>query len=337
MRIVKLLFVILLPISALGQIDYRLSYHPYINKAELAIVDSNFKLALENYHRAFKMVEIGFGRDYHNAALCAIELGKFDDALQHLSKLAFKGVEKSYFVNNKDDYIELHNNGFEEFLDEYDELRKNSFDITVNYHLIGALGEMENRDQEFRYDTKLNRDTIQIIDAENISKFIQLVNEYGFPSEEMLGLQSPFSNSSRYHLIIWHHLKNWNINDSLIDIRPLIMDAVKSGRLSPEQAAAYLNISEAKLGGIGNYGNTGVIRFDDSPKLYILDCKDVDFVNANRNEIGLCSLSDSETKYLFHYIEKENKSKYKVLSLGTIDQYPSEVRSVIDVKQLVKY
>jgi len=58
----------------------------------------------------------------------------------------------------------------------------------VNNDLVGTLGEMENKDQEFRHDYQSFQDTIQKIDIENISKLVTLVNKYGFPSEEMLGL-----------------------------------------------------------------------------------------------------------------------------------------------------
>jgi len=326
--------MLLIPISSICQTDYRISYYPYINDAELAIIDSNFRLALENYKRAFNLVEIGFGRDYHNAALCAIELEEFDIALKYLNKLASKGIEKEYFEKNKNTYSKLYGKGFEEFLDGFEELQKSTFQQTVNYDLIGKLGEMENKDQEFRYDYKLFQDTIQKIDAENISKLVDLVDRYGFPSEEMLGLQSPYADRVGYHYIIWHHLKNWKSDTTLIDIRPIILDAVKDGQLSPEQAADYFNISESRVGGVGNFGNTGVIRFNDDIKFYILDYKDENLVNQNRKELGLCNLEDLEEKLRFHFIKEKRKSRFEVLKLGGIDQYPSEAKSIIDVKEL---
>jgi len=124
----KLLLLLLMPIPGISQADYRISYHPYINDAELAIIDSNFRLALENYKRAFSLVKTGFGRDYHNAALCAIiELEAFDAAINYLNKLVSKGIEKNYFEQHKNVYTKLYGNGFEEFLDGYDVLQTNTF------------------------------------------------------------------------------------------------------------------------------------------------------------------------------------------------------------------
>ncbi len=266
--ITKLIFLtsILFSCKTNGQLDYRISYHPYINSAELAVIDQNYRLAFENYERAFSSEKIGFGRDYQNAALCAIEIKEYSRAIEFLEKLVSKGIEKSYFENNKKLYGELNGYGFEEFLDRFDEIRRRTFEQTVNYEVMGELGRLENRDQEFRYDYKIFIDTIRKIDAENISSFLDIVSQHNFPPEEMLGLQSPQADNLGYYHIIWHHLKNWKSDTSLIDIRPILIEAVKQGKLSSSDAASYLDIVSSKTGFVGDYGSTKVIKFGEEKK-----------------------------------------------------------------------
>ena len=331
-----ILTLVLFSFESSGQLDYRITYHPYINKAELAIIDQNYRLAFENYERAFLSGQIGFGKDYQNATMCAIEVKEYDRAIEFLEKLVSKGIEKYFFEHNRNLYKELQTHGFEEFLARFDELKQRSFDLTANFEVMGELGERENRDQEFRHDYKTFIDTIQKIDAENISSFLNIVDQYNFPSEEMLGLQSPQADNSGYHYILWHHLKNWKSDTTLTDIRPVIIEAVKKGKLSSANAASYLDLAESQLGFIGNYGSTKVIKFGDEKKLYTISYgkEEEKKINANRQMLGLGSLADLQKKLKYHFILHDRKSKFEVLKLATIDYYPSEFKAELKVKEL---
>ncbi len=331
-----ILTLVLFSCESSGQLDYRISYHPYINQAELAIIDQNYRLAYENYERAFLSGQIGLGRDYQNATMCAIEVKEYDRAIEFLEKLVSKGIEKDFFERNRNLYKELQTHGFEEFLARFDELKQRSFDLTVNFEVMGELGELQNRDQEFRHDYKTFIDTIQKIDAENISSFLNIVDQYNFPSEEMLGLQSPQADNSGYHFILWHHLKNWKSDTTLTDIRPVIIEAVKKGKLSSADAASYLDIAESQLGFIGNHGTTKVIKFGDEKKLYTISYgkEEEKKINANRQMLGLGSLADLQKKLKYHFILHDRKSKFELLKLAIIDYYPSEFKAELKVKEL---
>lgn len=100
----KLLLLLLLYSSiSYAQIDFTRIYHPIINEAELAIVDTNYHEALSFYKEAFANVEKPFAKDYYNAAICATMVGKMPVVFDFLEKI----VEKGYQVENfrKDNFF----------------------------------------------------------------------------------------------------------------------------------------------------------------------------------------------------------------------------------------
>ena len=319
-----------------AQADFRTVYHPQINQAELAIVDEDYHLALQHYNRAFESIPTGFARDYHNASLCAIAIGEWKSALDFMRALVAKGVEKSFFEKNADWYVELQGQGWGAFINQYEETRKMSFGKTVDYQFIGRLGELENRDQAFRYSYELYRDTIKKIDQENIEEFLRLVEQKGFPTEEMLGVKEPTSIRGRYYLIIWHHLKNWKSDTTLSDIRPVLLDALKNGKLPPEAVAEFLNVSESKAGALGPYGNTAAIVFNSSGTYNLRDFNESELerVNANREQLGLCTEADYGRKARYHYHLHNRRSKFKVVQIGEVDVYPEMIKDRVNLKLL---
>lgn len=102
----KLLLLLLLYSSiSYGQIDFTRIYHPIINEAELAIVDTNYHEALAFYNEAFANVEKPFAKDYYNAAICATLVGKMPVAFDFLEKIVAKGYvvenfKKDFFFKN---------------------------------------------------------------------------------------------------------------------------------------------------------------------------------------------------------------------------------------------
>ncbi|PHN05192.1 hypothetical protein [Flavilitoribacter nigricans] len=332
-----LMFLFFNPFHTQAQLDFRDCYHPIINKAELAITAYDYQQALKLYQQAFGAVETGFGRDYQNAALCAIELEKYDQAIAFLEKLVAKGVAKAYFEENRARYGKLDGHGYDAFLDRYDEIRAATFDQTTNPEVIARLNEMSTRDQMFRHEFETYRDTIWKIDAENAAELVDIVDEYGFPSDEMIGLFSPTANNQDYHLIFVHQMKNWKSDTTLIDLRPMVMDAVRQGKMSPERAAVYLDFAESRIGGIGGYGSSGIIKFGRAPEFYLFDYvgERRETINANRSQIGLFDLDDLESKLRFLFITEEQNSKFKLLDMGAaVHNYPKEVKSRLELKVL---
>ena len=69
-----LLFSLGVRLAVAQDVNFIKIYHPFINKAELLVVDNNYNEALETYQKAFAAVPRGFMKDYFNAAVCATYL-----------------------------------------------------------------------------------------------------------------------------------------------------------------------------------------------------------------------------------------------------------------------
>lgn len=92
MKKLLLLFIFLFPFRVLfAQGDFTRIYHPIINSAELAIVDTNYYEALDYYKAAFDNVKKPFAKDYYNAAICAAMVGKMNTVFDYLEKIVEKG------------------------------------------------------------------------------------------------------------------------------------------------------------------------------------------------------------------------------------------------------
>ncbi|WP_435356891.1 hypothetical protein [Emticicia sp. SJ17W-69] len=78
-------------VGGFAQGDFTRIYHPIINEAELAIVDTNYYDALDYYKEAFANVKKPFAKDYYNAAICASMIGKLPLTFEYLEKIVEKG------------------------------------------------------------------------------------------------------------------------------------------------------------------------------------------------------------------------------------------------------
>src|ERR1035437_932998 len=94
-------------------------YYAYVDTAEIAIVDSSYQKALSYYEIAFKLVEHPFGKDFYNAVLCADHLGKNEEAINYMGKLAEKGLNIKYFEDNTYLNNVKHSKYWEQFVAAY--------------------------------------------------------------------------------------------------------------------------------------------------------------------------------------------------------------------------
>ena len=93
MKNLLLILVFLFPYRVLfAQGDFTRIYHPIINSAELAIVDTNYYEALDYYKAAFDNVKKPFAKDYYNASICAAMVGKMSTMFDYLEKIVEKEI-----------------------------------------------------------------------------------------------------------------------------------------------------------------------------------------------------------------------------------------------------
>jgi len=264
-------------------------YNEKINLAELQVTEKNYENALTIYQEAFKEKEFPFAVDYYNALLCAVFSKKEEIAFQFLYKLANKGIEFSYFDNNK--YLkELKNNEnwnkFMLYCSENKDLINSKFDAELNT----IFKEMVDKEQLLIREKKMAEYKIQV--KMNTELFIKSIKAKGFPTEEMLGVRLP--NGANYFptTVLIHYIKLYS--DSL-EIISLLKENYQLSNLS---ASSFFNIVS--------------FSFDDTFKAktcYVVDSVIVDMkiteerllkINKIRKENGFPSFEDTYKKAKFY-------------------------------------
>ncbi len=206
-------------------------YHRLTNKAELAICDGDFDSASKNYSLAFKEIKKPFGADVYNAALS-----------NHLSNnLDERNVNLQLLINNSDDLSLLKSIFVDTYIDEnlwnsFIEKRTTAYDP----RLRNEFKSIWERDQLFRpmYDT--HDDTIQANRIINMNRILSITDSIGFPSQIELGYRTSLRGQN-HDVVLVHTSQRRGSDKNIIDLEPILCQAVKEGRFDPEQAVSYLN------------------------------------------------------------------------------------------------
>lgn len=286
--------------------DFTKVYYPNINDAELAISRAEFKDALSYYKKAFEAVPAGFARDYRNAILCAIRTNDDAFAFSYLEKMVLKGFGRDFLADTVFKPL-TEKPGWKKLMGSYDRLHAKSL-TTIHGELLRELVAMGERDQFFRSKEgsyEVYGDTIAKIDVENVLRFQQLVAEYGFPSEEMIGAFSVEGNAP-YNIILHHHAQNLSNTKYQYPRAPslasIIIQAAREGKCSPTRAGFLLSLQNDpslhyNAWGINQVSVNGVVR-----PYFLLDKFPEDQlgeINRVRSEIGLESMDDFRMKCQF--------------------------------------
>ena len=97
--LIVLLIILIANKIAYAQISKPLyKYYQLVNKAELSVIDSNFKKALQLFEKAFVYKQSPFAVDIYNAAVCAMMLKDYRKTSTYLTKVFEKGYS---FANLK--------------------------------------------------------------------------------------------------------------------------------------------------------------------------------------------------------------------------------------------
>ena len=310
MKIYFILFLGLLNFNAFltAQVDYTKTYYPLIMKAESAILDSNYKVSLEWYQKAFQLVPHSFARDHYNALICAVELGQLDLAFQLLDSLMAKGVKKNVFEKS----VPLQNlrkhPKWNFFIQTFDQ-RSIDFNRNKNNQLKQILSGIEFADQEFRSKPgsyRLYRDTINQMDKRNVQLLANLIQKHGFPNENVIGIDNPFDIELVCYIVFHHQCQKMSMGIHDFDFTDEMMKAVKKGELSPHQLCFWLSLQNRVA---YQYGGDGIFQLFHRDKVtgflvtkYPLAQKIA--INEKRAELGIESLNEFYKKILFKVNQK---------------------------------
>lgn len=116
-----LLIILLFHQNTFGQLpDSLKKYYTLVNKAELAIVDSDYSLALTHYRKAFTFNATPFKKDIYNEAVCAVLLKDYAKAFCNFKILSDYGYQIDSLISKKE-FINFFNSKYGKRLIKYGE------------------------------------------------------------------------------------------------------------------------------------------------------------------------------------------------------------------------
>ncbi|MCP9767389.1 hypothetical protein EGI22_05665 [Lacihabitans sp. LS3-19] len=135
MRLSFILFFVFKLFTLSAQPDFRKTYFPLINKAELLFIEEKYTDASESYFKAFSQTKSPLVRDLLNATVCKLYQGDFEGAKLYLFKMAQRGVNletleqlEIFEIGNNQDAWKMFKPSYEQF---YEPKELNDF---LKYH-----------------------------------------------------------------------------------------------------------------------------------------------------------------------------------------------------------
>lgn len=297
MKKVFLLFTLLIQAELLPaqQVNFVEVYYPFIRKAELAITQLSFQEASSYYKQAFKAVEQPFAIDYYNAALCAIQNKDYREAARYSGLLMDKGMDSGFF--NKQAFSSIKKEKvWQKLMQTYPKRRKAHLS-RINISLRNEILSLNEKDQHFRRMSGsygVHGDTIFGIDMGNVKRIREIISQFGYPDENLVGIVDNNFHVSLPGIIILHHYQQ-----GYYDLSVTLLEQVKKGKLSPREFVQY---EETLLQ--HKYKDMLFTKLDTS---IIIKSKykpaDIDASNQARKAVGLETVEEWKSKILFEMNE----------------------------------
>lgn len=266
-----------------------LNYHSKVIECEQLIVEEKHTSAIDIFESLFKQFDFLFLRDIKVATeLSAYKndyrLGLKFTRLGIKAGWTLKSIDKSENLQSLKEYPE-----WSKVVSEYDSLRK-IYLSKLNFRLEEQVHEMFNNDQKkalgafIRIGQKSKRKYSEKKFAPHserqLEKLEQILNEYGYPGEQLIG------NNFWGSVILSHHNSisvDYNTKDTLYaQLKPKLLNALKKGEISPYELA---QIEDWLIAGLNNHKLTSYGFLGK-----ILNNSELNKVNENRSEIGLRSI-----------------------------------------------
>jgi hypothetical protein len=266
-------------------------YYNYINKAELNIINNNFKNAILNYDSAFTFSVSPFAKDIHNAIICSEKL-KLQDKLNDYSMLMLKN--KSL----KPSYYKKHNRKF--YKAKKDEIKKKYIE-KLNSYTYKLFEDLYKKDQKIRTNKNYTygRDKIHKTDSLSFVAFKDYIAKNKFPDESFF-LDNPFQNNLHLFVTHWHQAG--------FEIDSILLLAVKNLEFINIDYA-YINEMEVSLHKNSKYGLVIMLNYHNKTKPIKRTNNDILQINKRRKEIGLCTYEEYIKKISF--FKKDNDFYYQ--------------------------
>ncbi|HCT71232.1 MAG TPA: hypothetical protein DF409_09610 [Bacteroidales bacterium] len=291
-------------------------YAYYTNLAELSITDSAYQKAIAYYDSASQFIDSPFAKDRYNKSVCYALSGNYEECRPVLLYLAGKGLDRQIIIDNP---------AFKEFLaseagKDFPELK---IDLTYNIRLRAIYDSIHEADQYFRRKHPKNyhdyyHDTITKIDASNVKLMNELIVQYGWPTEDLIGISD--LGFLKYEIIVILQSHTFQIYNYSVDI----LKALEKGLIDMTTAAYLILWSNSRddfgLMEIGYvlhvFDPEGTCKMGEDLNKYQHKAGFVQLpdetrqkYNSRRKEFGLESIENFRRKIIFSY--KDNRFFFK--------------------------
>lgn len=246
-------------------------YYVLTNKAELSIVDSNFKEAIKYYEAAFQ-IKTPNTKDLHNAYCASTFVKDCEKGRKYLEQLAIKGyrVPESLYENSA--FFDCTAYGLKSKADKATE--------DFKYSVIGKkLDSLEREDQAVREAENPDFNKMKQVDAAVIKSLYHILQNESFTHVETgMWYGNPGNDYSTLFTIRWHGRGAASIIDDIL------LANVLKGNYDPGVYASLTSFNSNTTYGI--YYNPSKIWTSEEIKI----------INKNRQSIFLEPISDYEKK-----------------------------------------
>ncbi len=316
-------------------------YAHYVNLAELATTDSAYQKAITLYDSASQFIGSPFAKDRYNKTVCFALTGKFDETRIELLYLFGKGLDRQIIRDNA---------AFSKFLStgQGKEIIEQNIELTYNKYLRTIYDSIFEADQYFRrkhpkdyhdYD----HDTITKIDASNVKMMNGLIVEYGWPTEDLIGIEN--LGFQQYEIIIIHqHNYKYQIYNYAEDLKEAyencMIDASKAAYLIMESSGQNnMRVMDAGLVTYvfdpeGTYKSDDLIQYRHKTGFFHLQDDKKKEINQKRRAFGLEPIEDLQRKVMFSQRDKRFCLNFyggkSVFTTASIEDYEYAVKSIVE-------
>lgn len=220
--------------------DSLANYYYYINQAELMISENNLVGADNKYQQAREFKLNWFGRDYYNFALLKLKLDQPKEVFFVLTALCEKGFNPNLLLEKESFKKHFETRRGKRQLEDLNKVEPTyNVKLRDRYDSLFVVDSLANE----RYDHDRFIYEVGQIDSSTIAFFMQLIDTYGFPSEELIGINGWFKQDPVFS-IMSHH--SWhNQIEERVNFSELIKKSAEEGKIKNYAVQDYVKANSS--------------------------------------------------------------------------------------------
>ena len=221
--------------------DYR-TYYESCNQADHLIHLKKYDAALDTLKYAFTTVPYTHAYRYLKASQCALEVSHFEEAYHFAKKALLNGMQSDFWKHKE--FKPLQKTSYYQMLEDSASIFRERHEQSINLEYKKIIDSLVYVDQRIvrnypfakgNYDIEVlnfprDQKSLDSLDSLIAHHLLELIDRYGFPSEEVIGPES-HQNASR--TIIHHNFRHAQYEQYHL----MLIDAIYKGEYQPQDFA----------------------------------------------------------------------------------------------------